>query len=74
VFTEVFTEVLDALTSDPRVFTEVFTEVLDALTSDPRVSTELAVNLVMALLRTGIDSVRSAARFFHHFAKAGGVM
>jgi len=66
----VFTEVLDALTSDPRVFTEV----LDALTSDPRVSTELAVNLVMALLRTGIDSVRSAARFFHHFAKAGGVM
>ena len=26
--------------------------------SDPRVSTELAVNLVMALFRTGIDSVR----------------
>jgi len=31
--------------------------VLDALASDPRVSTELAVNLVMALFRTGIDSV-----------------
>jgi len=31
--------------------------VLDALTTDPRVSTELAVNLVMALFRTGIDSV-----------------
>jgi len=31
--------------------------VLDSLTSDPRVSTELAVNLVMALFRTGVDSV-----------------
>ena len=35
--------------------------VLDALTADPRVSTELAVNLVMALFRTGIDSVCSAS-------------
>jgi len=35
--------------------------VLDALMSDPRVSTELAVNLVMALFRTGIDSVSSAS-------------
>ena len=35
--------------------------VLDALTADPRVCTELAVNLVMALFRTGIDSVCSAA-------------
>jgi len=38
--------------------------VLDALTSDPRVSSELAVNLVMALFRTGIDSVCLSARFF----------
>lgn len=32
--------------------------VLDVLSHDPRVSSELAVNLVMALFRTGIDSVR----------------
>jgi hypothetical protein len=31
--------------------------VMDVLTRDPRVSPELAVNLVMALFRTGIDSV-----------------
>jgi hypothetical protein len=31
--------------------------VLDVLSRDPRVSSELAINLVMALFRTGIDSV-----------------
>jgi hypothetical protein len=35
--------------------------VLDVLSHDPRVSSELAVNLVMALFRTGIDSVRKMA-------------
>ena len=38
--------------------------VLDSLTADPRVSTELAVNLVMALFRTGIDSVCSISHYF----------
>ena len=37
--------------------------VIEMLIRDPRVSRELAVNLVMALFRTGIDSVRYAQQF-----------
>lgn len=40
--------------------------VFEMLSSDPRVSDELAVNLVMALFRTGIDSTGNTLAFFLH--------
>ena len=41
--------------------------VLDVLSHDSRVSSELAINLVMAIFRTGIDSVsgRLSGHFIH---------